>query len=143
MKLNFIVVILLSFIAESSMSQSNIVITHEITESGDTIEYAAYALSNDLDVIRHSSLDLIEKNNGIQFAVVTLQGNLIHIFSGKVNNAEFDVAVEDAKKFSFIKSFEKINANDFQVEFIHGVTDSEQRYFYEKLGYSGYTFKTN
>lgn len=139
MKLNFIIVILLFGASNFTYSQ-----TEELVESSNALtEQNISTTIEGPELARNPAMNLIEKNGGLVFAEVTLKGNLIHVFRGKANDSEFDIAFNRLKSSSYIKSFEKINTGEYQVEFNHNVTDSEQRLFYEELGYSGYSIKTN
>jgi len=141
MKLKFIFILFLLNFAPYSISQieestiqniENPVITNEVLTNSGSI---------DREIARNPAMDLIEKNGGLVFAEITSIGNLTHIFTGKENNSDFEKAIEIVKSKEFIQSFIKINSSEYQVEFVHGVTDNQQRLFYELLGFSGYLFK--
>jgi hypothetical protein len=138
MKVNLIVIIFLFSASNFVLSQSE-----EVMQSANFLtEQNISTTIEGPELARNPAMTLIEKNGGLVFAEVTLKSNMIHVFLGKENNDEFDLALDRAKKFTFIRSIEKFNLNEIEVEFTFGVTDDEQRYFYEKLGYSGFTFKT-
>ncbi len=142
MKLNFIIVILLFSTSNYAVSQIEGIPVDSIPESNAVMEQIATTTMENVKTSRNPAMDLIDKNGGIVFAEVTLNSNLVHVFKGKSNNLEFENAVKNVKEFSFVKLFEHVNNDEYQVEFIYGVTDQEQRLFYEKLGFSGFTIKT-